>query len=550
MSKLHLGCGSVYLPGYINLEYQKKFMGNSFKVDSIGSGMSLPFKNSSLDEIISYHVIEHLPRPAGENSSEKWRLNVTDFLKECFRTLKIGGKLIIECPDIKGIFEEIVKNNNWSMIDHVYGLDRYEGDTHQWGYTKESIKSLLKSSGFDNIKISDGTDYHILNEPSMRVEALKINLKRINIEPTPACNLACKFCSRIDKIRPNKAMDLGLYRSILHQLFTLGLNDIEIRFFLSGEPLAAGKSLLQMLKLADRLGFKNTLIHTNGTLLDKYGDEILKAGLGKLSISIDGADKETYESIRINGNFESVINNARQFIKKAKNTKTKTIIQSIINFNEGKIYFEERIKELLPGADEYYVRHPHNWNTSDEITGFSTGKQKTRSCFPAENISIYSDGRVPVCCADLNGDFILADANKEPLIDIWVQKLGQIRDRMKNLEPIPELCDNCERYGKAAGSIASSASAMQKQNSDFEIDLSKAEKLIEEGELAAAKELLENLKNNYGNINVLIDLSVVNIMLKNYDEAAVILNQALFLEPENEIVRENLAYLNEMVNQH
>jgi hypothetical protein len=59
--------------------------------------------------------------------------------------------------------------------------------------------------------------------------------------------------------------------------------------------------------------------------------------------------------------------------------------------------------------------------------------------------------------------------------------------------------------------------------------------------------LLENLKNNYGNINVLIDLSVVNIMLKNYDEAGVILNQALFLDPENEIVRENFYF--EMVNQ-
>jgi hypothetical protein len=58
---------------------------------------------------------------------------------------------------------------------------------------------------------------------------------------------------------------------------------------------------------------------------------------------------------------------------------------------------------------------------TDEITGFSTGKQKNRSCFPAENISIYSDGKVPICCADLNGDFILADANKEPILDIWIK---------------------------------------------------------------------------------------------------------------------------------
>jgi len=549
MSKLHLGCGSVYLPGYINLEYQKKFMGNSFKVDAIGSGMTLPFKDSSLDEIISYHVIEHLPRPASKKSKEKWRLNVQDFLKECFRTLKIGGKLIIECPDIRGIFEEIVKNNKWSMIDHVYGLDRYDGDTHQWGYTRESIKSLLKSSGFDSIKISDGTDYHILDEPSMHIEAMKINLKRINIEPTAACNLACTFCSRDDKRRSKRSMDFTLYRSILHQLFTLGLQDIEIRFFLSGEPLIAGNSLIQMLKLADRLGFKDTLIHTNGILLDKFGNEILNAGLGKLSISIDGIDKETYESIRINGSFETVIGNAIDFVKKAKNTRTKTVIQTIVNYNEDKKSFEEKIRELIPGADFYYVRHPHNWNTADDITGFSTYKEKTVSCFPSENLSIYADGKVPVCCADLNGDYILADANKEQLIDIWINKLSSIRDRMKKLESIPELCDNCERYGKAAASLSESSSQIRQKGFDVQNELIKAEKLIEDGDLLKAKELLEYLKIKNENVNVLIDLSVVNIMLHKYDEAVADLKKALQLEPWNDIVIENLAYLNQMVNQ-
>jgi len=549
MSKLHLGCGSVYLPGYINLEYQKKFMGNSFKVDAIGSGMTLPFKDSSLDEIISYHVIEHLPRPASKKSKEKWRLNDQDFLKECFRTLKIGGKLIIECPDIRGIFEEIVKNNKWSMIDHVYGLDRYDGDTHRWGYTRESIKSLLKSSGFDSIKISDGTDYHILDEPSMHIEAMKINLKRINIEPTAACNLACTFCSRDDKRRSKRSMDFTLYRSILHQLFTLGLQDIEIRFFLSGEPLIAGNSLIQMLKLADRLGFKDTLIHTNGILLDKFGNEILNAGLGKLSISIDGIDKETYESIRINGSFETVIGNAIDFVKKAKNTRTKTVIQTIVNYNEDKKSFEEKIRELIPGADFYYVRHPHNWNTADDITGFSTYKEKTVSCFPSENLSIYADGKVPVCCADLNGDYILADANKEQLIDIWINKLSSIRDRMKKLESIPELCDNCERYGKAAASLSESSSQIRQKGFDVQNELIKAEKLIEDGDLLKAKELLEYLKIKNENVNVLIDLSVVNIMLHKYDEAVADLKKALQLEPWNDIVIENLAYLNQMVNQ-
>jgi MoaA/NifB/PqqE/SkfB family radical SAM enzyme len=343
-------------------------------------------------------------------------------------------------------------------------------------------------------------------------------------------------------------MDLSLYRSILHQLFTLGLQDIEIRFFLSGEPLIAGRNLIQMLSLADKLGFKNTLIHTNGTLLHKYADQILNAGLGKLSVSVDGIDKETYESVRVKGNFETVINNSKYFVNKAKNTRTKTVIQAIINHNGNKAYVEEKLKELIPGADFYYVRHPHNWNTADEITGSGTFREKTTECFPSENLSIYADGRIPVCCADLNGDYILADAIKEPLLDVWINKLGSIRERMKKLEPIPELCDKCERYGKTEAAGKNRGAAIEK-NFDAAGKLAEAEKLIREGDLIGAKELLIVLKKKTENINILIDLSVVNIMLEKYEEASADLNAALRLEPWNEIVLENLAYLNQLVNQ-
>lgn len=541
MQKLHVGCGQNYLPGYINLEFAEGNGKIPFKYDMLGTGMDLPFEENTLEEIISFHVIEHMPRPQdGKTKSEKWRLNVDDFLTESYRTLKYGGKFIAECPDVEAIIHDIAKNSNWDMINHLYGLDRYPGDTHQWGYTRKALKALLKKHGFADIKISDGTDYHTLDEPSLRIEATKIGLKRINIEPTSACNLECTICTRDEDKRPNANMDFDFYRSIIYQLFNLGLHDVEIRYFISGEPLVAGKQLVKMIKYATRYGFYNTLIHTNGTLLNKYGEGILEAGIGTVSISFDGADKETYEAIRLNSNFEITVQRVQDFFKRAENYKTKTIVQTIVDYGVDRTECENRMRNLLPGADEYYVRYPHNWNTLDGITGQSTKTSKVKVCFPSENLSIYADGKVPICCADLNGDFILADATKESLIDIWFNKLGDIRDRMKSGQSIPELCNSCERYSD------SNSTTNVKQNLTIEY----AEDLINRDEFNEAREILNMLLLEEPNSeNILIDLGVLEAIENNYTQSAEYFEKALLINPKNTIAIENLDFIKQSKNQ-
>jgi len=530
MKKVHIGSGQHYRPGYINIEYTPDL---PFKKDMVSSGMELPFKENTVDEIISFHVIEHMPRPQ-KNNDEKWRKNVDDFLYECFRTLKIGGTFIAECPDFEKIVSEIVNEANWDMIDHVFGLDRYKGDTHQWGYTKKSLKNLLKKHGFDNIKISDGTDYHILNEPSLRVEAQKIGLKRINIEPTSACNLECTICTRDEVKRPNKNMDFSTYRSLIDQLFNLGLLDVEIRYFLSGEPLVAGKALNKMIKYAKKIGFTNTLIHTNGTLLNKYGEGILKAGIDTVSISFDGADRETYESIRLNSEFEKTANRVKTFLQWAKEYPTKTIVQTIVSENVDKNEYKEKMIALLPDADEYHVRYPHNWNTLDTITGQTKFTEKVKKCFPSENMSIYADGTMPVCCADLNGDYIIADATKEPLIDIWINQLGDIRDRMAEGLPIPELCDNCERYADNKKSYSES--------------LEDIEELISNGKLDSAEGIISNqLLKNPNSTDLQLNLGVIKTIQEKYSDALSIFKKILIVDPSNEIVIENIKFMNQQL---
>jgi predicted SAM-dependent methyltransferase len=55
----------------------------------------LPFDNNSIDFIFLEHGLEHITQIEG-----------IDFLKECYRILKINGVMRIAFPDIEKIYKE------------------------------------------------------------------------------------------------------------------------------------------------------------------------------------------------------------------------------------------------------------------------------------------------------------------------------------------------------------------------------------------------------------------------------------------------------------
>lgn len=74
--------------------------------------------------------------------------------------------------------------------------------------------------------------------------------------------------------------------------------------------------------------------------------------------------------------------------------------------------------------------------------------------------------------------------------------------------------------------------------------LQKAEALIESNDLSSARKVLETvLLLEDGNIDALNDLSVIEIMEKNYTAAVEMLEKVIRLEPDNEVANENILYL-------
>ncbi len=273
---------------------------------------------------------------------------------------------------------------------------------------------------------------------------------RLWVETTSICNLRCVMCPNKNLRKEEKGfMDFVLFRKIIDEAreFVFDINLIH-----RGEGLLHPE-FPRMAEYAHEAGI-TTKFHTNATLLDgPRSRALIEAGLDQISFSFDGYDKKTYESIRVNADFEKTIRNIVGFleIKRELGRKKPQAILELINFPE--IYgatdsrhkrdFLNRFKGLPLNRIE--IKDMHNW--AGEI-GKGRKKRRYVPCtFLWQALIIFWDGSVLPCTQDFHGYLAVGNARQESLAKIWNgEKMVRLRTKIleKNIEDL-ETCSKCDR---------------------------------------------------------------------------------------------------------
>lgn len=133
---------------------------------------------------------------------------------------------------------------------------------------------------------------------------------RLDVEPIDACNFACDHCQVTHWARKSTTLAPARFREILDALPMLR----EVKLQGMGEPLL-NRNLLPMLEEGERRGIAMSFT-TNGSIHTKA----IASGLAALRnttivYSIDGATPETFEAIRVNGNFARVVANIADLVR-------------------------------------------------------------------------------------------------------------------------------------------------------------------------------------------------------------------------------------------
>jgi len=142
----------------------------------------------------------------------------------------------------------------------------------------------------------------------------------ISFEPTTSCNLRCPECpSGLRSFtRPTGMLDPKFFKKVIDEIHK---ELIYLVFYFQGEPYL-NTSFLELVKYATGKGIY-TATSTNAHYLnDDNARKTVESGLDRLIISIDGTTQETYESYRIGGQLNKVIEGAKEVVKWKKELKS------------------------------------------------------------------------------------------------------------------------------------------------------------------------------------------------------------------------------------
>ena len=203
-----------------------------------------------------------------------------------------------------------------------------------------------------------------------------------------------------------------------------------------------------MIKFARMFGSKHILIHTNATLLNEENSKaLIEAGLTDISFSVDGGSKEEYEKIRGN-HFDEAVKGVQAFLK-VNNGKVKTILQCIVPYPNN-IIIPFYFRELFMGIHKFYGRHPHSWTKKRSVKDAGHSIYNKPCAFLFHNLGFYWNGDATICCACLNGEYILGNIQNHTIEELWnSDDMNYLRESQKQLLPVDEKypCAHCERYG-------------------------------------------------------------------------------------------------------
>ena len=253
------------------------------------------------------------------------------------------------------------------------------------------------------------------------------------------------MCNIHDSKRLTDFMKPSTFERVLDQLTAIGIKTVGLYYL--GETFIF-PHLDRILKIAEERDFK---IHIRSNAhyakrIDKLYNQFPNI-MNSLSFSIDGATKETFEKIRINGKMEKVYESLDTVNKINDGKIDKRIdmeIYSVLskdNIYELPDFFKNFSKYCDPSNIKFFLLESVSTAPGyvSENSPWINLSPKTIPCEkPFKFVYFLHTGDVSTCCWDFDDEFVIGNILEDDLIDIWN---GSVADEFREKHLNPEKMD-------------------------------------------------------------------------------------------------------------
>lgn len=318
------------------------------------------------------------------------------------------------------------------------------------------------------------------------------------LEVSARCNLRCQMCAINYDLRYKPAAGRPPFfePDLFAKLRPIFPSLLRAYLFGLGEPLL-NPHLIEYIRELRAAGVQ-VAFNTNATLVDDAKAEaIALAGANRVTVSIDGATKETYETIRRGASWEKVMRGIRALVAAGKRHGNPTVDMSFVAMRSN-VHEIPRLVEMCaelgctglhveplfaqvgsPELDEHYARENvslagaevaaaafenataraktlgvtfgSRFNGETEQFDYAAKSHEARwACSdPWSSIWVTSAGEVRTCCLN---DTIFGNLNDQPFDAIWNGgPYRRIRDQHARLAA-GDGCANCVKNGRVRNS--------------------------------------------------------------------------------------------------
>jgi MoaA/NifB/PqqE/SkfB family radical SAM enzyme len=265
-------------------------------------------------------------------------------------------------------------------------------------------------------------------------------------EVAARCNLHCQMCAinYDSRYRPRSGRPPFFEPDLFARLRPIFPSLVRAYLFGLGEP-TLNKHLVEYIRELSNAGVE-VWFNTNATLIDeRKADEIASAGADRITVSIDGASAEMYETIRRGARYDSVIAGIRALVKAGEKYGRPKVNLSYVamasNLHElpdlvdlaadlgtTGVHVEPLFQQRSsPDLMDHYGRENLGILEADHVAGLF---EEARGRAAAHGITVASR------FADQSNDFDYIERAKhlandwrcsEPWSSIWVTSAGEVR---------------------------------------------------------------------------------------------------------------------------